>query len=139
MPTKDIPPSICDGNEEDIEATLVAVDGLQQNAATHEQVEPRSEFVVSKEILSKYADSLEILKGKAVIAEEEVKIDADGWDADETLVEGQILGALRVASLYTIGAVATKSSTDETSVVLGDIEGAKVIEPEAPPDITVAV
>ena len=139
MSAKDIQPSISDSNEGDLEATLVAIDGLQQNAATHEQVEPRSEFAVSKEILSKYADSLEILKGKAAIAEEEVKIDADGWDADETLVEGQILGALRVASLYTIGAVATKSSTDETSVVLGDIEGAKVIEPEAPPDITVAV
>jgi hypothetical protein len=113
---------------------LTSITQRQQSVEGDGQAEPESELLGcdgqtrEEEIKSHDQD-------ESTATENETGTGADGWDAEETLVEGQIPRSLEKAPLKIADGLYNEISTGKADGVLEGLDGLKVLESEAPPAV----
>jgi hypothetical protein len=117
--------------QEEVAETLTSITQRQQNTEGGRQAEPESELLgcdgqtLEEEVKSHDQD-------ESTTTENETGTGADGWDAEETLVEDQTPRSLEKAALKIVDELCNEISTGKANGVLKGLDGLKVLESEAP-------
>ena len=112
--------------------TLTSITQRQQNVEGDGRAEPESELLgcdgqtLEEEIKPHDQD-------ESTATENETGTGADGWDAEETLVEDRKPRSLEKAALKIVDKPYNEISTGKANGVLKGLDGLKVLKSEAPP------
>ena len=130
------PLSLGTDKQEEVAETPTSITQRQQNVEGDGQAEPESELLgcngqtCEEEI--KFHD-----QDESTATENETGTGADGWDADETLIEDQAPRSLEKAGFEIIDGLYNEISAGKANGVLKGLNGLKVLESEAPPVVEV--